>query len=67
MSEEAMTYDSAYTELQAIMSDLQEDRISVDELTVKVKREVELITFCNTMLRSTEEEVAKIVGKLGLQ
>lgn len=66
MAEEKMTYESAYAELEAIMTDLQEDKISVDELTAKVKRAAELITFCNTMLRATEEEVGKIVQKLGL-
>ena len=61
-----MTYEKAYEELEKIMTDLQEDRISVDDLTVKVKRAAELITFCNTMLRATEAEVTKIVKKLGL-
>jgi exodeoxyribonuclease VII small subunit len=66
MQQEQLTYETAFTELEAIMQDLQEDRISVDELTSKVKRAAELITFCNTMLRSTEEEVNAIVKKLGL-
>lgn len=66
MAEERMTYERAYEELEAIMQELQEDRISVDELTSKVKRAAELITFCNDMLRSTETEVNKIVKKLGL-
>jgi exodeoxyribonuclease VII small subunit len=66
MAEERMTYEKAYEELEAIMHDLQEDKISVDELTAKVKRAAELITFCNDMLRSTEAEVNKIVKKLGL-
>jgi exodeoxyribonuclease VII small subunit len=61
-----MTYERAYEELETIMQDLQADRISVDELTAKVKRAAELITFCNDMLRSTEAEVNKIVKKLGL-
>ena len=61
-----MTYEKAYEELERIMTDLQEDKISVDDLTVKVKRAAELITFCNTMLRATEDEVTKIVKKLGL-
>ena len=61
-----MTYEKAYDELEAIMQDLQEDKISVDALTAKVKRAAELITFCNDMLRSTESEVNKIVKKLGL-
>jgi exodeoxyribonuclease VII small subunit len=66
MAEERMTYEKAYEELEDIMQDLQEDKISVDELTAKVKRAAELITFCNDMLRSTEAEVNKIVKKLGL-
>ena len=61
-----MTYERAYEELEAIKQDLQEDKISVDALTAKVKRAAELITFCNEMLRSTEAEVNKIVKKLGL-
>lgn len=66
MANEQLTYGSAFTELEGIMQDLQEDRISVDELTEKVKRAAELIAFCNEMLRSTEAEVTKIVKKLGL-
>ena len=66
MVNEELTYESAFTELEAIMQDLQEDKISVDELTAKVKRAAELIAFCNDMLRSTEAEVSKIVKKLGL-
>ncbi len=66
MATKEMTYEKAYEELEAIMQQLQEDRISVDDLTVKVKRAAELITFCNDMLRSTETEVNKIVKKLGL-
>ncbi|MDX9752260.1 MAG: exodeoxyribonuclease VII small subunit [Flavobacteriales bacterium] len=61
-----MTYQKAYDELEAIMQDLQADKISVDEMTAKVKRAVELIDFCNTMLRTTEGEVSAIVKKLGL-
>ncbi len=66
MAKEKLTYESAFTELETIMQDLQEDRISVDELTAKVKRAAELIEFCNGMLRSTEEEITTIVKKLGL-
>ncbi|MBK7286531.1 MAG: exodeoxyribonuclease VII small subunit [Flavobacteriales bacterium] len=64
--EEKLTYEKAYSELERIMQDLQEDKISVDELTGKVKRAVVLITFCNEMLRSTEPEVGALVKKLGL-
>jgi len=65
MADAPTSYEKAYEELEAIMNDLQEDRISVDDLTAKVKRAAELITFCSDMLRSTEQEVAGIVKKLG--
>ncbi len=61
-----LTYEKAYAELERIMQDLQEDKISVDNLSAQVKRAVTLITFCNEMLRSTEAEVGALVKKLGL-
>ena len=64
--EENLTYEKAYAELERIMHDLQEDKISVDALTGKVKRAVVLISFCNDMLRSTEAEVGALVKKLGI-
>jgi exodeoxyribonuclease VII small subunit len=66
MTVEKLTYEAAFAELEGIMRDLQEDKITVDELASKVKRAAELIAFCNEMLRSTEEEVTKAVKKLGL-
>ncbi len=66
MPEGTQTYERAYAELESIMEELQADKISVDELTAKVKRAAELITFCTDMLRSTEEEVDRIVKKLGV-
>ncbi|MES2629114.1 MAG: exodeoxyribonuclease VII small subunit [Bacteroidota bacterium] len=60
------TYDSAFNELKDIMDQLSSDQISVDELTVKVKRAAELITFCNSLLRETESKVSEIVKKMGM-
>jgi exodeoxyribonuclease VII small subunit len=65
MADAPTSYEKAYEELEAIMNDLQEDRISVDDLTAKVRRAAELITFCSDMLRSTEKEVTGIMKKLG--
>jgi exodeoxyribonuclease VII small subunit len=36
----------------------------VDELSLKVKRAAQLITFCREKLRSTEEEVSKILDRM---
>ena len=62
--ENNLTYESAYTELVDIAADIENETISVDELAAKVKRAAELIQFCQTKLKTTESEVAKIIEKL---
>ena len=52
-----MTYDDALTELQGIVSQLQEDVVNIDELSEKAKRAAVLVKFCQERLRSIEEEV----------
>ena len=62
--ENNLTYESAYTELADIASDIENETISVDELAAKVKRAAELIQFCQTKLKTTEVEVNKIISGL---
>ncbi len=57
------TYESAYEELKIIMEDLQQDKISVDELNSKVNRATELIVYCNTMLHDTEMKIADVINR----
>jgi exodeoxyribonuclease VII small subunit len=52
------TYESAYNELQQIVSALQNDAISIDDLSEKVKRASELVAFCQDKLRNTELKVS---------
>lgn len=66
MSEKKQSYDEAFRELEEIVLALQNDEISVDELTEKVKRASQLITHCNGMLRNTEKQVGEIIKELGL-
>ncbi|MCA6411228.1 MAG: exodeoxyribonuclease VII small subunit [Cytophagales bacterium] len=63
---EQLTYENAFKELKSIMDELQSDKISVDELTSKVKRASELITYCNSMLRDTEGQIASVIKNLGM-
>ena len=56
-----MTYEAAYKELAEIAHEIETEAISVDVLAEKVKRASDLITFCQTKLRLTEEEVSKII------
>ncbi|MCB0572034.1 MAG: exodeoxyribonuclease VII small subunit [Phaeodactylibacter sp.] len=52
-----INYEKAMEELQQIVAQLQEDNLSVDELSAKVKRAAELITQCREKLRQTEQEL----------
>ena len=52
-----LTYESALKELQGIVSVLQEEAVSMDDLSEKVNRAAELLKFCRENLRETEEKV----------
>lgn len=59
-----MTYEKAYTELQAIITAIETGDVSVDILAEKVKRAAELITFCKEKLTATEQDVQQILADL---
>lgn len=56
-----LTYESASKELEEIRDALESNDVSIDKLSEKVKRAHELILFCREKLRSTEDDLAKIV------
>jgi exodeoxyribonuclease VII small subunit len=62
--EKTLTYEAAYQELAAIAREIESESVSVDILAEKVKRAAELITYCQTKLRSTETEVNKIIAQM---
>lgn len=57
-------YTEAFEELQQIVNEIEEGEISVDELSIKVKRASELIKICKNKLTSTEEDVNQILKEL---
>jgi exodeoxyribonuclease VII small subunit len=57
-------YTIAFQELQELVQQIEEGDISVDDLAEKVKRAAELIKICKTKLRSTEEDVNRILQEL---
>lgn len=63
MSKE-IKYSEAFEELKQIVSDIEDGEISVDELSIKVKRASELIKLCKEKLTSTEEDVNQILKEL---
>lgn len=59
-----INYTEAFEELQQIVGEIEEGEISVDELSIKVKRASELIKICKNKLTSTEEDVNQILKEL---
>ncbi|SDE07113.1 Exodeoxyribonuclease VII small subunit [Pricia antarctica] len=57
-------YTEAFTELQEIVTEIEQGEISVDELSKKVKRASHLIAICKNKLETTEEDVNQILREL---
>ncbi len=57
-------YTSAFVELQAIVSEIEEGEISIDLLSEKVKRAALLISICKQKLADTEGDVNQILKEL---
>lgn len=61
MVKKNLKYSEAIEELNSILGDLESERVDVDQVTLKVKRAVELIKLCRERIEKTELEVRKIV------
>jgi exodeoxyribonuclease VII small subunit len=59
-----LNYALAFEELQKIVDEMETGDISIDELSIKVKRAAELIQICKRKLKSTELDVQKILDEL---
>lgn len=64
MEKETLTYTAAFEELKEIVDQLENDSVSVDELTEKMKRATVLMKICRDKLTKTEEEVNKTIEEL---
>ncbi len=60
-SEQPLTYESAWAELQQIVAELQAETIGVDALSEKIARASLLSNFCRERLRNTEEQLEKLM------
>ena len=61
MSTNPKTYEEALSELQAIVKELENREIKIDELSAKVSKAKALVDFCREKLSKTEEEINKII------
>ena len=60
-------YSDAIKELEKIIGEIENEKISVDLLSDKVKRASELIKFCRDKLFRTEEEINEMLKDLKQQ
>jgi len=61
MAKKAFNYKESLEELQEIVNEIEDNEISVDELSKKVKRASDLLKLCSAMLEKTEDEVNQIL------
>lgn len=59
-----LNYQSALEELEKISREIEDQTISIDDLSEKVKKASELIAFCQEKLRNTDTEVNKIISQM---
>ncbi len=56
-----ISYSEAKKELKAIVKSIEDGEMDVDLLTAKVKRASELLALCKEKLKTTDEELQKIL------
>ena len=59
------TYTQAMQRLEAILAQLEEGSSNVDTLAELVKEAAELVKFCRSKLRKTEDEVQNAFEGMG--
>lgn len=57
MAKNDLSYQKAMDELEAIVKKIEQNEPDVDELNNMVVRAVELVKYCKTKLKTTEEQI----------
>jgi exodeoxyribonuclease VII small subunit len=64
MPKKKLSYNEAITEIEEILEQMEGEELDVDELSEKVKRVSELVRYCRNKLKTTEEEVEKVLKEM---
>jgi exodeoxyribonuclease VII small subunit len=56
-----MNYEQAYQDLKTIVSQMENEEISVDKLSDNIKKASELIKICKEKLSETEKVVTLLI------
>lgn len=60
-TKEKISYAEALAEIEAILREIEEGKLDVDELADKVSRVTDLLKICRDKLYRTEEQIGKIL------
>jgi exodeoxyribonuclease VII small subunit len=52
--------DAVFSELSKMLSDLENEKIPLENLEDHIKKATELLNFCETQLRTIQENVVKV-------
>lgn len=55
------SYEAAMEELEEILSLLESNELKIDDLAKNARRATELVEYCKNKLRTTSEELNKIM------
>ncbi len=64
MTKKDLTYNEAVQKIEEILNKLENDELSIDELTNNIRLASELMKFCKNKLRETEIEVERILENI---
>lgn len=52
-----LTFDKAFSELEKLVGQIEDENIQLDELSEKIKQANQLIKYCETRLRTISENI----------
>lgn len=64
MTKKSFSYKQAVTEIESLISKLENEEIDLDKLAENVKRASELIASCKENLKNTEQDIELITKTL---
>ena len=59
-----MTYSQAISELEKIVTEMQSENCTIDNLSAYTSRSLELLKVCKAKLLATDDELKKILAEL---
>lgn len=64
MAKKEFSFNQAVNEIEKILEEIENSKMDIDRLSLKVRRASELISQCRKKLKSTEEEINTIFKDL---